>query len=104
VRICQAQIRLRQSRCGSGTGAELTKKVFEAINGKLNAAGLMRREGTTTDAPMLASPPSVKNEAQARDPEMHQTKKGHRWYFGIKTHIGVDAESGLVHTVWARRR
>jgi len=95
---------LRQSRCGSGTGAELTKKVFEAINGKLNAAGLMRREGTTTDAPMLASPPSVKNEAQARDPEMHQTKKGHRWYFGIKTHIGVDAESGLVHTVWARRR
>jgi len=95
---------LRPSRCGSGTGAELTKKVFEAINGKLTAAGLMRREGTTADATMLASPPSVKNEAQARDPEMHQTKKGNRWYFGMKVHIGVDAESGLVHTVWARRR
>jgi len=78
---------------------ELTKQVFEAINGKLSAAGLMMREGTIADATMLAAPPSVKNEAQARDPEMHQTKKGNQWYFGMKAHIGVDAESGLVHTV-----
>jgi len=78
---------------------ELTKKVFEAINGKLSAAGLMMREGTIADATILAAPPSVKNEAQARDPEMHQTKKGNQWYFGMKAHIGVDAESGLVHTV-----
>jgi IS5 family transposase len=78
---------------------ELTKKVFEAINGQLSASGLMMREGTIADATILAAPPSVKNEAQARDPEMHQTKKGNQWYFGMKAHIGVDAESGLVHTV-----
>jgi len=51
------------------------------------------------DATTLAAPPSVKNEAKARDPEMHQTKKGNQWHFGMKAHIGVDAESGLVHTV-----
>jgi len=78
---------------------ELTKKVFEAINGQWSAAGLMMREGTIADATILAAPPSVKNEAQARDPEMHQTKKGDQWYFGMKAHAGVDAESGLVHTV-----
>jgi IS5 family transposase len=66
---------------------ELTKQVFEAINGKLSAAGLMMREGTIADATILAAPPSVKNEAQARDPEMHQTKKGNQWYFGMKAHI-----------------
>ncbi|HNE34474.1 MAG TPA: IS5 family transposase [Nitrospira sp.] len=78
---------------------ERTKQVFEAINGKLSAVGLMMREGTIADATILAAPPSVKNEAKARDPEMHQTKKGNQWYFGMKAHIGVDAESGLVHTV-----
>ena len=78
---------------------DLTKKLFEAINGKLSAAGLMMREGTIADATIIAAPPSVKNEAKARDPEMHQTKKGNQWYFGMKAHIGVDAESGLVHTV-----
>ncbi|HRF06915.1 IS5 family transposase [Accumulibacter sp.] len=77
----------------------LTKKLFEAINGKLSAAGLMMREGTIADATIIAAPPSVKNEAKARDPEMHQTRKGNQWYFGMKAHIGVDAESGLVHTV-----
>jgi transposase, IS5 family len=78
---------------------DLTKKLFEAVNGKLSAAGLMMREGTIADATIIAAPPSVKNEAKARDPEMHQTKKGNQWYFGMKAHIGVDAESGLVHTV-----
>ncbi|WP_291983256.1 IS5 family transposase [Candidatus Accumulibacter sp. ACC005] len=77
----------------------LTKKLFEAINGKLSAAGLMMREGTIADATIIAAPPSVKNEAKARDPEMHQTRKGNQWYFGMKAHIGVDAESGLVHNV-----
>lgn len=77
----------------------LTKKLFEAVNGALSAAGLMMREGTIADATIIAAPPSVKNEAKARDPEMHQTKKGNQWYFGMKAHIGVDAESGLVHTV-----
>ena len=78
---------------------ELTKPVFEAINARLAAEGLMMRESTIADATILAAPPSVKNEAKARDPEMHQTKKGNQWHFGMKAHIGVDAESGLVHTV-----
>jgi IS5 family transposase len=77
----------------------LTKKLFEAVNATLAAAGLMMREGTIADATIIAAPPSVKNEANARDPAMHQTKKGNQWYFGMKAHIGVDAKSGLVHTV-----
>ncbi|HRF04740.1 IS5 family transposase [Accumulibacter sp.] len=77
----------------------LTKKLIEAVNTALTAAGLMMREGTIADATIIAAPPSVKNEANARDPDMHQTKKGNQWYFGMKAHIGVDAESGLVHTV-----
>ncbi|MEF8752348.1 MAG: IS5 family transposase [Accumulibacter sp.] len=78
---------------------ELSQGVFAAINAALTAKGLMMREGTIADATILAAPPSVKNEAKARDPEMHQTKKGNQWHFGMKAHIGVDAESGLVHTV-----
>ena len=77
----------------------LTKKLLEAVNAGLSAAGLLMREGTIADATIIAAPPSVKNEAKARDPDMHQTKKGNQWYFGMKAHIGVDAESGLVHTV-----
>jgi len=77
----------------------LTKKLFDVVNGTLGAAGLMMREGTIVDATIIAAPPSVKNKANARDPDMHQTKKGNQWYFGMKAHIGVDAESGLVHTV-----
>ena len=57
------------------------------------------REGTIVDATLIAAPPSIKNRAKARDPEMHQAKKGNQWYFGMKAHIGVDAESGLVHAV-----
>jgi len=77
----------------------LNKKLLEAVNAGLSAAGLLMREGTIADATITAAPPSVKNEAKARDPDMHQTKKGNQWYFGMKAHIGVDAESGLVHTV-----
>ena len=77
----------------------LTKKLFDVVNGTLGAAGLMMREGTIVDATIIAAPPSVKNKSNARDPDMHQTKKGNQWYFGMKAHIGVDAESGLVHTV-----
>jgi IS5 family transposase len=79
----------------------LTRKVFDAINAHLAAKGLMMREGTIVDATLIAAPPSTKNRAKARDPEMHQTKKGNQWYFGMKAHIGVDAESGLVHSVVA---
>ncbi|EXI77471.1 MAG: Transposase DDE domain protein [Candidatus Accumulibacter regalis] len=77
----------------------LAKKLLEAVNTVLAAAGLMMREGTIADATIIAAPPSVMNQANARDPDMHQTKKGNQWYFGMKAHIGVDAESGLVHTV-----
>ena len=78
---------------------DLTKVVLDAVNGKLRAAGLLMSEGTIADATIIPAPPSVKNETKARDPEMHQTKKGNQWHFGMKAHIGVDAESGLVHTV-----
>lgn len=78
---------------------DLTRTLLETINAKLSAQGLMMREGTIVDATILAAPPSVKNRDKARDPDMHQTKKGNQWYFGMKAHIGVDAESGLVHSV-----
>jgi IS5 family transposase len=59
----------------------------------------MMKEGTIVDATIIAAPSSTKNLQRERDPEMHQTKKGNEWYFGMKAHIGVDAESGIVHTV-----
>jgi transposase, IS5 family len=59
--------------------------------------GLFLREGTIVDATLIAAPPSTKNKKRARDTEMHQTRKGKQWYFGMKVHIGVDAQSGLVH-------
>ena len=61
-------------------------------------AGIMK-EGTIVDATIIAAPSSTKNARKERDPEMHQTKKGNQWYFGMKAHIGVDAQSGLVHRV-----
>jgi len=59
----------------------------------------MLKTGTVVDATIIAAPSSTKNQEGARDPEMHQTKKGNQWSFGMKAHIGVDAESGVVHTV-----
>ena len=77
----------------------LTRKIFDAINAHLADKGLTMREGAIVDATLIAAPPSTKNRDKARDPEMHQTKKGNQWHFGMKAHIGVDADSGLVHTV-----
>jgi len=77
----------------------LTRTLFETINAHLADKGLMMREGTIVDASIIAAPPSTKNRANARDSEMHQTRKGKQWYFGMKAHIGTDAESGLVHSV-----
>jgi IS5 family transposase len=59
----------------------------------------MLRVGTVVDATLIAAPSSTKNQSGERDPQMHQSKKGNQWYFGMKAHIGADAESGLVHTV-----
>jgi IS5 family transposase len=78
---------------------DLTKALFNEINAHLGEQGLLMREGTIVDATIIAAPSSTKNATGQRDPEMHQTKKGNQWHFGLKAHIGVDAESGLVHTV-----
>jgi transposase, IS5 family len=78
---------------------ELTKGLFDEVGAMLEERGLLMRQGTIVDATIIAAPPSTKNKQKARDPEMHQTKKGNQWHFGMKAHIGVDAASGLVHTV-----
>jgi IS5 family transposase len=78
---------------------DLTRALFDEINAHLSEQGLLMRAGTIVDATIIAAPSSTKNEGKARDPEMHQTKKGNQWFFGMKAHIGVDAESGLVHSV-----
>ena len=77
----------------------LCAAIFETINNYLEEQGLLLREGTLVDATIINGPTSTKNKEKSRDPEMHQTKKGNQWYFGIKAHIGVDRDSGLVHTV-----
>ncbi len=78
---------------------DLCKGLFNAINADLATRGLMMREGTLVDATLLAAPPSTKNKEKKRDPEMHQTRKGSQWYFGMKAHIGADRDSKLVHTM-----
>src|SRR6266852_2608952 len=76
---------------------ELTKVLFEEVGAMLEERGLLMRQGTIVDATIIAAPPSTKNKSKTRDPEMHQTKKGNQWYFGMKAHIGVDVASGVVH-------
>jgi len=78
---------------------DLTKAILTEINAHLGERHLLMREGTIVDATIIAAPPSTKNARKERDPEMHQTKKGNEWHFGMKAHVGVDAASGLVHTV-----
>jgi IS5 family transposase len=78
---------------------DLTRVLFEEVGAMLEERGLLMRQGTIVDATIIAAPPSTKNKKKARDPEMHQTKKGNQWHFGMKAHIGVDVASGLVHTV-----
>lgn len=77
----------------------LTEAIFNAINAHLAEKGLFLREGTIIDATLIAAPPSTKNKDGKRDAEMHQSKKGNQWHFGMKAHIGVDAKTGLVHTL-----
>jgi transposase, IS5 family len=69
------------------------------VNVMLMERGLLMTQGTLVDATLIAAPSSTKNKEHARDAEMHQTKKGNQWYFGMKAHIGVDKDSGLVHTL-----
>ena len=78
---------------------DLAKALFAEIGTVLAERGLLMRQGTIVDATIIAAPPSTKNKSKARDPEMHQTKKGNQWHFGMKAHIRVDVASGVVHTV-----
>ncbi|SIT35935.1 transposase (fragment) [Paraburkholderia ribeironis] len=78
---------------------DLTRKLFDEVGISLCERGLLMKEDTLVDATIIEAPPSTKNAERSRDPEMHQTKKGREWHFGMKTHIGVDAESGLVHSL-----
>ena len=78
---------------------DLCATIFETINAHLEERGLLMREGTLVDATIIDAPSSTKNKDKARDPDMHQTKKGNQWYFGMKAHIGADRDIGIVHTV-----
>ena len=84
---------------------QLTETLFAEVNGHLADQGITLRSGTLVDATIIDAPSSTKNEARARDPEMSSTKKGNDWFFGMKAHIGVDAGSGVIHSletsVWA---
>lgn len=80
---------------------QLTEALFTEINAHLAERGLFVGQGTIVDATIINAPSSTKNAKQERDPEMHQTRKGRQWYFGMKVHTGTDADSGLVHTLQA---
>lgn len=77
----------------------LGEKLFAEINQHLAEHGLSLKEGTIIDASIVSAPSSTKNQQGKRDPQMHQTKKGNQWYFGMKMHIGVDESFGLTHSV-----
>jgi transposase, IS5 family len=80
---------------------ELTARLLAEINAHLCERGLFVGKGTIVDATIINAPSSTKNAEKERDPEMHQTRKGKQWYFGMKVHTGTDTDSGLVHTVIA---
>jgi IS5 family transposase len=79
----------------------LGAKIFARVNGYLESRGVKIGTGTIVDATLIEAPSSTKNKAQQRDPDMHQTRKGNQWHFGMKAHVGVDAETKLVHSVAA---
>lgn len=78
---------------------QLARQLFDAVNLWLSDAGIMMKQGTLVDATIIEAPNSTKNKRGERDGEMHQTKKGNQWYFGMKAHIGVDAKSDLTHSL-----
>ena len=77
----------------------LGKVLFQEVNNHLEKNGLMLREGSIVDATIISAPSSTKNKKGERDPQMHQTKKGSSWHFGMKMHIGVDDKLGLIHSI-----
>ena len=78
---------------------KLADQILATVNDLLRAQGLLLKAGTAVDATLIAAPSSTKNKDKARDAEMHSSQKGRQWHFGMKAHIGVDAQSGLVHTL-----
>lgn len=78
---------------------QMAEQILATVNATLTEKGLLLRQGTAIDATLIAAPSSTKNDRGERDPEMHQTRKGNQWHFAMKAHVGVDADSGLVHTV-----
>ena len=78
---------------------DLAQQLFETVNAYLSTQGIKVSNGTIVDASIVNAPSSTKNKDKQRDPEMHQTKKGNDWYFGMKMHIGVDSKTGVVHSV-----
>lgn len=78
---------------------KLSEELFTEVNTYLGGKRLLLRQGTLVDATIINAPSSTKNKERKRDPEMHQTKKGNQWYFGMKAHIGTDLDSGLVHSL-----
>jgi IS5 family transposase len=77
---------------------KLGEALFARVNEELKERGYKVQTGTIVDATIIGAPSSTKNKQKARDPEMHQTRKGQQWYFGMKLHIGVDSKTGLVHS------
>src|SRR5215469_10981077 len=80
---------------------DLGRQLFEEVQRHLMAKGIKLATGTIVDATIINAPSSTKNADKARDPEMHQTKKGNQWYFGMKAHFGVDSRTRLIHAVAA---
>lgn len=80
---------------------DLGVKIFQAVHHHLEAQGIKVGTGTIVDATIISAPPSTKNKDKQRDPDMHQTKKGNQWYFGMKAHIGVDSRTKVIHAVVA---
>lgn len=91
--ICKFRHRLEEH--------ELGKEVFATVNAHLATQGFKVTTGTIVDATIIAAPSSTKNKKKERDPEMHQTKKGQQYYFGMKAHIGVDSRHKIIHSVAA---
>ncbi len=78
---------------------QLAEKIFKTVGQYMREKGRMLREGTVVDATIIHAPTSTKNEKRDRDPQMHQTRKGNQWFFGMKVQVGVDKGSGLIHSV-----
>jgi len=78
---------------------QIGKELFKQVSKHLEAKGILLKKGALVDAAIINAPSSTKNKNKSRDPETHSTQKGNQWYFGMKAHIGVDAESGSIHSL-----